>query len=103
MMSPASVSSAAPTLNPEKSATACSRARRAASTNLSETANDALEQRDELAFDLLRRLHHFRMMQRLREHAGGRVGDARDAEHLHPHVTRDDRFRCGRHAHGIGA
>src|SRR5687768_5390442 len=107
MISPLSVSSAAPTLNPEKSETACSRARRAASTSLStfakatvdlsEAANDALEQRDELALDLLRRLHHFRMVQRLRKHAGRGVGDTRDAEHFHAHMAGNDGFRCGGH------
>ena len=52
---------------------------------------------------LLRHLHHLRVIERLRQHAGGRVGDARDAEHLDAHVPRDDRFRHGRHADGVGA
>src|SRR5690242_19740380 len=90
MISPVSVSSAAPTLKPEKSDTACARAARAAVTSLSaealaeadasEPANDPLEQRDELPLHLLRRLHHFRMMQRLGKHTSGGIGDARDAE-----------------------
>ena len=50
-----------------------------------------------------RRLHHFVVIERLRQHAGGRVGDARDAEHLDAHVPRDDRLGHGRHADGIGA
>ena len=50
-----------------------------------------------------RRLHHFGVIERLRQHAGRHVGDARDAEHLDPHVPRDDRFRHGRHADRVGA
>src|SRR6187200_2970578 len=100
MISPVSVSSAAPTLNFEKSATACSRAARAAATIGSidaaalalEPANDPLEERNELPFDLLGGLHHFGVVQRLREDAGSRIGDARDAEDLNPHVSGHDRF-----------
>src|SRR5687767_13220074 len=100
---PAAVSSAAPTLKPEKSATAYSRAARAAATRASEPANDPLEQRNELPFDLLRGFHHFRMMQRFGKHAGGRIGDARDPEHFDAHVPRGNGFRHGGHADGVGA
>src|SRR5687768_5741752 len=98
MIAPVSVSRAAPTLKCEKSATACSRARRAAATSLStvafaevgasEPANDPLEEGDELPLHLLRCLHDFRMMERLGKHAGGGVGDAGDPEHFHLHVAR---------------
>src|SRR5688572_19444678 len=98
MISPLPASSAAPTLKCEKSATACSRAARAAAIRASDAANDALEKRDELALYLLRRLHYLGVMKRFREHAGGRVGDARNAEHLHLHVPGDDGLRRGRHA-----
>src|SRR5687767_11982535 len=113
MIAPFAVSTAAPTLKPEKSATACSRAARAAATSLSteasaaadasEPANDALQQRDELPFHLLRGLHHFRMMQRLREDAGRGIRDARDAQHFDAHVARRNGFRHRRHADRIGA
>src|SRR3954469_3778287 len=95
MISPVSVSRAAPTLKPEKSATAFSRAARAAATRRSEPANDPLEERHELALHLLRGFHDFRMVERFREDAGRRVRDARDAEHFQSHVTRDDGFRGG--------
>src|SRR5215203_4596510 len=111
MISSVSVSSAAPTLKPEKSATACWRAPRAAATSLrveasaraSEPGNDPLEQRDELSLYLLRRLHHFRMMERFRKHARRGVGNARDAQHFEPHVARDDCFRRGRHPDRVSA
>src|SRR6185436_8260167 len=98
MISPAAVSSAAPTLKWEKSATACSRALRAAAINASEPANDALEERDELSLHLLRRFHDLGMVQRFREDTRRGVGDTRNAQHLDAHVPRHDRFRCGRHA-----
>src|SRR5688572_13777094 len=103
MIVPFAVSTAAPTLKPEKSATACSRAARAAATSWSEPANDALQQRDELPFHLLRGLDHFRMMQRLREDAGRGIRDARDAQHFDAHVSRRNGFRHRRHADRIGA
>src|SRR6478736_7427655 len=99
MISPVSVSSAAPTLKCEKSATACSRAARAAATSVSEALNNTLEQRDELPLHLLGGLHHFRVMERLGKNACGGVGNAGDAEHFHLHVTGGNGFRRGRHAH----
>src|SRR5829696_1730924 len=93
---PSAVSSAAPTLNVEKGATARARAPRAASTSAaqacaSEPLNDPFQQRRELAADPTRGLHHLVVVQRLRQDAGRHVADARDAEDLHPHVPRDDR------------
>src|SRR5262245_61001626 len=95
---PSSVSSAAPTLKCEYGATACSRARRAAATSAaraastrderSEPANDALQESDELAAHAARRFHHFVVMQRLWQHTRGHVRDARNAQHLEPHVPR---------------
>src|SRR5688572_7005842 len=112
-MRPSLVSSAAPTLKPEKSATACSRAARAAATSLStaalaevdfsEAANDALEQTDELALHLLRGFHHFGVMQRFGKHARGGVGDARETEDLEAHVAGRDRLGHRRHPDGVGA
>ena len=43
------------------------------------------------------------MIQRLRQHARRHVGDARDAEDLESHVTRDNRLGHRRHADRIGA
>jgi len=82
MISPAAVSSAAPTLKWEKSATACSRALRAAAINASEPANDALEERDELSLHLLRRFHDLGMVQRFREDTREhRIEIARQGQH----------------------
>src|SRR5438105_8730077 len=83
---PSAVSSAAPTLNCEKVATACSRARRARSTSASELTNDPLQERNELSPDPPRRLHHVGVIERLRQDAGRHVRDARNPEHLDPHV-----------------
>src|SRR5215831_10257336 len=65
--------------------------------------NDALQQRDELAANSSCSLHHFVVLQRLWQHTGRHVRDARDAKHLDAHVTRHNRFRYGGHAHGIRA
>src|ERR687890_254094 len=93
MIVPSVASSAAPTLNPEKSAAACSRAPRAAATSASELPNDPLQEGDELAPDLPCGRHHFVMMQRFGKYARGRVADARDTEHFHSHVPRHDGLR----------
>src|SRR5438270_7493558 len=96
---PSAVSSAAPTLKCENAAEACSRARRAAATSSacvgrppggrrSETANDPLQQRDELPAHAPRGLHHLGVIERLRQDAGGHVGDARNPEYLDAHMPR---------------
>ena len=56
--------------------------RRPTAAPRSESLNDPLQQRGELAAHPPRHLHHLVVHERLRQHAGGRVGDARDAEHL---------------------
>src|SRR4051812_27125047 len=98
-MVPSSVSSAAPTLKCEKSACAFLRARAAAAISFWADAgrlplarpsplaprpfldpfNNPLQQRREGAAHALCRLQHVRMIDRLRQHAGCHVGDARDA------------------------
>src|ERR671918_405558 len=98
MISPLDVSSAAPTLKREYSASAPSRAARARSTRRSKSANDALQQRAELHAHAPRGFHHFVVMQRMRQHARGHVRDARDAQHFESHVARDNGFRYRRHA-----
>ena len=70
---------------------------------LSESLNDALQQRAELAANATRDLHHLVVDERLRQDAGRHVGDARDAEHLDAHVSRDDGFGRGRHPDGVSA
>src|SRR3954465_4267519 len=69
----------------------------------SDSGNDLLQQGDELAADPPRCLHDLVVIERLRQHAGGHVGDARDAEHAQAHVPRRDRFGHCRHADRIGA
>src|SRR5207237_3902292 len=101
-MAPSIVSSAAPTLKREKSAQACSRAARAAAINSAifgsripdpgsrstlESLNDSLEQRDERAADALHGGQDLFVDDRVRQHARRRVGNARDAKHLHPHAA----------------
>src|SRR6185503_10603398 len=105
MTVPSAASSAAPTLKFENVATAWWRARRAASTSdrWSEAANDVLQQPDELSAYPFRRRHHLVVIERLRQHAGGHVRDARDPEHIHTHVTRRNRLRHGGHPDRIGA
>src|ERR1044071_9085730 len=68
-----------------------------------EAANDALQQRNELPADALRGVHDLGVIERLRQHAGRHVRDARDAEHLEAHMSRNDGFRYRRHAHGVRA
>ena len=65
--------------------------------------NDFLQQRDELAAHPSRRFHHLVVIERLRQHAGRHVRDARDAEHLDAHVARGNRLRHGGHADRVGA
>src|SRR6187402_3458539 len=103
MMMPSAVSSAAPTLNFEKSAIACSRARRAAPMSRSESLNDLLQQGDELSTDPACRVHDLVVIERLRQDTRGHVGDARDAEHLDAHVPGNDRLRDRRHADRVAA
>src|SRR5688500_4576618 len=91
-MVPSAVSSAAPTLMPEKAARACRLARRAAATSL-EALNDPLEQGDERSAHATSGLHHFIVVERLRQHASRHVGDARDAQHLDAHMTSRNRLR----------
>src|SRR5687767_10301151 len=102
-MVPSAHSSAAPTLNPEYRARACSRAARAAATSASEAANDALEQADELATHPLGDGHDVVVVERRVDDTGGRVRDARDAEHFEAHLPGHDRLGRGRHADRIGA
>src|SRR4051812_32224729 len=116
-MVPSSVSSAAPTLKCEKSACAFFRARAAAAISFLadpgpwpvasgpflDPFNNPLQQRGEGAAHALCRPQHVRMIDRLRQHAGCHVGDARDAEDLESHVARRDRFGHGRHADRIRA
>src|ERR1051325_8936126 len=117
-MVPSEVSSAAPTLKCEKSAHACSRAARAAaissaafesripdpeSRSASDAFNDSLEQRDERAANTLHGRNDFVMHDRLRQDSGGRIRDARYAEHFQSHVPRRDRFGYGRHANRVRA
>src|SRR5918994_4087749 len=89
---PSSVSRAAPTLNPEKGATACNRASLAVAINacvrfaerltgvpgrrFSDAANDALQQAHEIRCDPTRGLHHLRVIERPGQHAGSHVRDA---------------------------
>src|SRR5215208_6073411 len=96
MIVPSSVSRAAPTLKPEKGATACNRASVAVAIKasvraaerltgaprrrFSDAANDALQQAHEVRRDALRGLHHLRVIERLGQHAGSHVRDAGDAE-----------------------
>src|SRR5258706_11802564 len=102
MIVPSTVSSAAPTLKCENSACAFRRALRAAAMR-SESLNDPLDQRDERAPHAARCFHDLVVHERLREHTGGHVRDARDAQDLDPHVTCGNRFRYRRHADGVGA
>src|SRR6187200_1921909 len=101
-MVPSAVSSAAPTLNPENGATAYSLAWRAASTRRSESANGVLQQAHEIGGHAARGPHHLGVIERLRQHSGGHVGDARDAEHVDTHVAGDDGFGHRRHADRVG-
>src|SRR5688500_12828752 len=91
---PPAVSSAAPTLKLEYPAWANSRALRAAAIK-SESFNDSLEQGNEGAAHLPRRLQHFLVIERLGQHPGRHVRDARHPQDLEPHVPRGDRFRDG--------
>src|SRR5262245_21646654 len=100
---PLRVSSAAPTLKPEKGAMARWRASRAAATSRSESLNDALKHGDELVPHAAGGLDHLFFGQRLRQDSGGHVRDAGNAEHLDAHVSRHDRLGHGRHPDGIGA
>jgi len=61
----------------------------------SDSLNDCLQQFRELATDAARDLHNFIMHQRLRQHACRRIGNARDPEDFHSHVSRNNGFRNG--------
>ena len=50
-----------------------------------------------------RGFEHLVVVQRLRQHAGRQIRDARDPEHFHAHVPRDDRFGHRGHPDGVGA
>src|SRR3954469_22984585 len=119
MIIPSAVSSAAPTLNPENRACAFRRAFRAAAINAfvasldgndvrllrlaaSDTLDNPFKQRDERPAHEAGRLHHLGVIQRLRQHTRGHVGDARDPEHLETHVTGGNRFGYGRDPDRIG-
>src|SRR5205814_6664062 len=69
----------------------------------SDSANDSLQQRHELIANAARRFHHFVVIERCGQNAGGHVGDARNAEHFDPHVARGNRFRHCRHSDRVGA
>src|SRR5579872_734571 len=68
----------------------------------SELLKNALQQSHELSANAARRLHHLGVIEGLGQYAGRHVGDARDAEHLEPHVTGSDRFGDGGHADRVG-
>ena len=53
-------------------------------------AEKAEAERDELLANPLGRVEHLPVRERAREDPGSHVRDARDAEHLHAHVLRDD-------------
>src|SRR5579871_678462 len=100
---PVVVSNAAPTLNWEYAAMARSRASRATLTrrwsrSRSETLNDSLQERDEVAAHPRGCLNDFLFGQWLRKHPGGHVRNARDAEDFDIHVACDDGLRDRRHA-----
>src|SRR5687768_504576 len=105
MIVPSAVSRAAPTLKPEYRACAWRRARRAAaiSARASEPGKNFLRQGDERAAYAACRLEDFFVVQGARQHACRHVRDARDSEHLEPHVAGGNRFRDGRHADHVGA
>src|SRR5439155_1195448 len=67
----------------------------ATESRASELANHALQQRNELPAHAPCRLHHLGMIERPREYARGHVGNARETEHVHAHVARDDGLRDG--------
>src|SRR5215210_1666775 len=89
---PSAVSRAAPTLNPEKGATARVRASRAmaisscvpapdglaglAGRRFSDAANDPLQQAHEIRADAARGGHHLRVIEGMRQHACSHVRDA---------------------------
>src|SRR5213594_1899074 len=119
-MVPSAVSSAAPTLKCEKSARAWSRTARAAEMRSSifesripdpesrpdsclESLNDSLEQRDERAANAVHGCEDVFVNDGLRQQPCRQIRDAGDAENLHPHVTRGNRFGNGRHADRVGA
>src|ERR1043165_9617654 len=56
--------------------------------------------RERIAHAIARR-HHFLMIDRFVADARGHVCDARDAEHFHAHVARDDGFRNRAHTHSV--
>ena len=64
---------------------------------------DRLQQRFELAANLIAGLHHFLMRKHLVENAGGHVGDAGDRKDFDSHVPRGDDFGDCRHADQVGA
>src|ERR1043166_6852160 len=57
------------------------------------SAHHAAQQLRERFAHTVSRRHHFLVIDRLIADARGHVCDTRDAEHLHAHVPRHDRFR----------
>ena len=55
------------------------------------------------AADAAGRFDHLAVIERLRQHARGHIRDARNPEHLHPHLAGDDGFGHRRHADRVGA
>src|SRR4051812_16711504 len=109
-VNPAASSSAAPTLKSENTAWACSRASNAACRRPSkalpldlESRQHGLQQAHECLPYLAARLEHFLVIDFLIQNSGRHVCHARDCQHLHSHVTGDDRFRNRRHSHEVGA
>src|SRR5262245_23577939 len=98
------VSIAAPTLNMEKSALACSRARRAAATSAPnlDSDNDLLHQVGKLGLNAPGGLEDVAVVQGTGLDTGGHVADARYPKDVHSGVPCGDGLRYGRHPNRVG-